>query len=158
MKSTYRLKKGNYYYASEDGKASKVNPLEVRYNGTSLGLQIDLYTKLDERYTTLNNELEYAILAIRDVLSTNGIDNPSDDLKSLTSDLKRLKTIIKGEDYDVYTLDDSGYIKNVEELNGEVVQRVNAIPYDVAYGYYKLNEDGLPIKDEQKYKEYWELI
>jgi len=148
-KHTYKLKKGNYYYASEDGKATPISPLDVRYNGTSLGLQLDLYQELDKKYTQLNQLLEYAIQSITATLLVNGINNTSEDLKSLVEDVRRLKTILPNKDYIEITYNDSGYVKSVEIIDGDVEELIARIPYDVGNQCYKF-VDGVFILDKEE--------
>ena len=149
MNKVSKTKPNRVYTTDNSGRLQEIQPLEVKHNGTTYGLQLDLYKTLDEKYKMLQLIIENAKSSLTGTLILNGIDNPSNELKSIVEDMRYLKTIIPTREYDVITLDEEGYIVKVESLNGEIEEAIIDYPFDVENGCYKL-EDGIVVKDTDK--------
>ena len=152
MNKVSKTKPNRVYTTDNSGRLQEIQPLEVKHNGTTYGLQLDLYKTLDEKYKMLQLIIENAKSSLTATLILNGIHNTSDDLNSIVQDVSRLKTIIPSKEYNVFTLSEDGYILKVDKLNGEIEEVVCGLPYDIENGCYKL-EDGVPILDKNKQKQ-----
>ena len=152
MNKVNKIKPNRVYVTDDTSKLREVQPLEVKHDGISYGLQLDLYKTLDEKYKRLQLVIENAKSSLTATLILNGIHNTSDDLNSIVQDVSRLKTIIPSKEHNVFTLNKDRYILKVDKLNGEIEEVICGLPYDIENGCYKL-EDGVPILDKNKQKQ-----
>ena len=141
----------------KSGKLKKINPLEVKYNGSSFGLILDLYNSELEKCLKLQEDINNASQALIDTLGALGYNTPNVELNALIQDIRHLHVLIPNHSYVNYVLDDNGYIVDVENV-GKVLEEGTQVPSDIKNGYYYLDSDNLIVKDEQKYNEYWGSI
>jgi len=80
-------------------------------------------------------------------------DHTDGNLKQVIDYLYYLLVINPSKEYLVCNTED-GYIVDINNINGTIIENKD-IPDDICKGYYKV-ENGIPEKDEERYKKLYE--
>ena len=142
---------GDILVEGKDKRLKKVSPLDIKYNGSSFGLILDLYKDLQETHKQFKNDLGHDIAKLISLLKEYGYNTPNVDLTSLIDDIEKLFIVKPTVEYYHFTFDKDGYITGMQSY-GTLVSKMNDIPDDYNKGYWKII-DGEFVLDSDKFNQ-----
>ena len=107
-----------------------------------------------DEYTIIRVQIEKLQESLFQFLRKNKVQVPDKKISSLLQGLEDIKTIVNGHDLVMVVLDDLGYIVDYS-ITDSASDKVDEIPEDLGRGYYKMDENGRFIRDDEKYERYW---
>ena len=149
-----RLKDGEIYeYSREDGFLLK-DPGDIVYKNHTVKNLFSYYEAYQDykKRVSENNELlwEWADKHI--------IGLEKSELHNTILQILRLLPTVKTKDkLHAFELDEDGYIKDFQTLEGYYIRGDLKVPEDVNNGAHYLDEDGNILEDEDKLEEEWRV-
>ena len=113
-------------------------------------MKVDEYKVIEAKVTKLQDAL-FAFLR------KNKVQVPDKKMETLIQALQNIQTIIPGTEYVTVDRNSAGYIEGFTIADG-VSARVDEVPEDLNRGYYKMDESGRFILDDEKRERYWAEI
>ena len=151
LKHSPDTEQGDLLIQGKNNALKKISPLEVKYNGSTYKLILDLYHDLQDDMSLFklntNNSLDYLASTLKD----NGYNTSNIELNALIEDIYKLDIIRPTKEYTHVTFKD-GYVNGVEDY-GVLIPKGD-IPEDYANGYWTI-VDKKWVLDKEKYEQYW---
>lgn len=109
---------------------------------------------MTDEYTVIRVQIQELQESLFNFLRKNKVQVPDKKISSLLQGLEDIKTIVNGHNLVMVVLDELGYITGYS-ITDSASDKVDEIPEDLGRGYYKMDENGRFIRDDEKYERYW---
>ena len=116
----------------KDNQLKKINPLDVRYKGTTFGLILDMYEDLNKQHNEYKKAVGHSISALIATLKVKGYNTPNVRLNTLIEDINHLNIIIPNVQYSGFKLEG----ECIKGLGYDVIFEVKELPDDIYSGYW----------------------
>ena len=142
-----------YTYNKKDGFKT-YDPMSFKYKGFDI---LSLYKHYTDKKDIIKKE-KFAFELLKEFLLLNDVEIESDTLYSLVSEMvEKVKVFKHSGEYHYFKTNEEGYVVDHRHIEGGITDRKFEVPEDIAKGYYKLNNQGKIIKDENKEMELWKV-
>lgn len=138
------------------GGLSKINPEDVRVNGTTYGTYIDIHEDTIDTLQRLREEIKEFTLLISSTFDALGYNHPINELNDVSEAIThQLEVIDKVKGSTGITVDEQGYISDVSIVQHLLPEHTD-LPDDLLKGYWKWDDKNKQlVLDEAKYNATW---
>jgi len=135
---------------------SKIDPTDVRVNGTTYGTYIEVHQNTIQSLQQLRDEVRTQLEALTDVFNALGYNHPPVELNAVTEAItQQLEVLDKVNGSTGISVDENGYVVDVFKVH-HLLPTYTDLPDDLLKGYWKWDADGKSlVLDEEKYNALW---
>lgn len=154
LRSAPHTTQGDLLIEGKDKRLKKISPLDVKYQGTTYKMTLDLYHDLQTQHSDLKHHVGSVSGTLISILKQKGYNTPNVDIKSLVDDILRLNIIEPTKQYTGFQIKD-GYVVG---KGYDAIFEMKELPDDIYNGYWKSDKRGNITLDEVKYSQYWSVV